>query len=190
MKGDRLCVYDDAEWLWDQLIQIYLLFGCGKRLNQNWVTQLKTFFLPLDAIVSVMKTEYQQPHFSRVSPVLIHFPLSPDFYTLLMFCPPPSCVCCLIAEPPSPRPWDPPGSMYHLLHHLSLLFPLSSSPWFPSTYLMPVCFHELVVHCRAHSLPPSRTQTAYAGHSINVLKLTLHITHIFDTTSMEQYAVF
>lgn len=51
------------------------------------------------------------------------FPFVLIFDTLLMFCPPPSCVCCLIAEPPSPRPWDPPGSMYHLLHHLS---PLSS----------------------------------------------------------------
>lgn len=55
---------------------------------------------------------------SLFSPLL--FSLCPNFDTLLMFCRTPSCVCCLIAEPPSPRPWDPPGSMYHLFHHLSL----------------------------------------------------------------------
>lgn len=55
-----------------------------------------------------------------------------------------SCVCCLIAEPPSPRPWDPPGSMYHLLCHLFYLCfflflcpPHDPLPWFPAFSLTP-----------------------------------------------------
>lgn len=52
-------------------------------------------------------------------------------------------MCCLIAEPPSPRPWDPPGSMYHLLHHLSLFsFSFLLSPFI--TYLhICICLHVL-----------------------------------------------
>lgn len=111
-----------------------------------------------------------------------------------MFCPPPSCVCCLIAEPPSPRPWDPPGSMYHLLCHLSLslflLLLLSSYPYFSSSSLMSVFASMSSSHLSArftpshhhgHSDPP--TYTVYTGHSMKLLIDTSNVIHKFTLST-------
>lgn len=58
-----------------------------------------------------------------------------------------SCVCCLIAEPPSPRPRDPPGSMYHLL------CPLSYRSFCPPL-LFTSCFDLLASHSSHPQTPP------------------------------------
>lgn len=68
------------------------------------------------------------------------------------------CACCLIAEPPSPRPRDPPGSMYHLLCHRSfsffLLFALLLSSPFISLFFMSVCLF-CALYITAHTSHPS-----------------------------------
>lgn len=93
------------------------------------------------------------------------FPFSYFWCTLLMFCPPSSCVCCLIAEPPSPCPRNTPGSMYHLLCHLSLSPLLLFSP--------PVPLFLLLLSCLC--LPP-------CGHLISVQ--SSHPPTIMDTYSI------
>lgn len=100
-----------------------------------------------------------------------------------MFCPPPSCVCCLIAEPPSPRPWDPPGSMYHLLCHLSLSpLPLPPLSLLLSCLCLLPCFTS---QCRAHTLPPSWTYTAYKWPYHKIPDA-----HIISNTQIPIYSIF
>ena len=113
-----------------------------------------------------------------------------------MFCPPPSCVCCLIAEPPSPRPWDPPGSMYHLLCHLSFFSAfllLSSSPSFSSSsssslvsvfasmYSSHLSAEVTPFHHHGQSDPP--TYTVYTGHFMKSQIVTLHVAHKFTLST-------
>lgn len=88
--------------------------------------------------------EYQLTHPSSDSALLFCLPFLLISMLTSNVLPTSSCVCCLIAEPPSPRPWDPPGSMYHLLCHTSLSSPLSSS-----------CPHPLFFFFFSHvCLPP------------------------------------
>lgn len=124
------------------------------------------------------------------------FPSSQFQCPLLMFCPPPSCVCCLIAEPPSPRPWDPPGSMYHLLCHLSffLFFSffsifLSSSPcfsFFLSSVCLPPCAPLILVECSHPSTTMDKVTILHMHYTL-VISLNcwyiLHATHKFTIST-------
>lgn len=95
-------------------------------------TEIKRYIICFNVLLDNLDSRklQKQPH----SPSSLLFP--PYFFRLPLMLtanvlPTSSCACCLIAEPPSPRPRDPPGSMYHLLHHLSLASSLSSSCSFP-----------------------------------------------------------
>lgn len=130
------------------------------------------------ASASIRKGKHEEkrklsPAFSPLVHLLFCFPfILISMRTANVFAHLPSCVCCLIAEPPSPRPWDPPGSMYHLLYHLSpsVLLLLLFLPLLQLLSLLPshVCVCLSV-------LPPSQC-TAHTHGSTTTTTVDLHAT--------------